>query len=37
MDRFPIRRIGDKVIVSLDRVLQSDKEAPAWNAAQVSI
>jgi Rieske Fe-S protein len=35
LDRFPIRRDGASVIVSLDRVFQSDQNAAAWNAAGV--
>ena len=37
MDRFPVRRDGDKVIVSLDRVYQADKHAAAWAAAAVDL
>jgi Rieske Fe-S protein len=33
LDRFPVRRDGEMVIVSLDRVYQADKHAAAWAAA----
>jgi len=37
LDRFPIRRDGASVIVSLDRVFQSDQNTAAWNAAAVDV
>ena len=37
LDRFPIRRDGDFVIVTTDRVYRSDQNQPAWNAAAVAV
>ncbi len=37
MDRFPIRRDGASLIVSLDRVFQSDVDAAGWAAAVVTL
>jgi Rieske Fe-S protein len=37
LDRFPIRREGDSVVVSLDRVFHSDQNAQAWAAAAVDL
>lgn len=36
MDRFPVRKEGGEVVVTIDRVYQSDKDANGWNAASVS-
>jgi Rieske Fe-S protein len=35
LDRFPIRKDGANVIVSVDRVFRSDQNAPAWQNAHV--
>lgn len=35
MDRFPIRRDGTNVVVSIDRVFHSDLDGAAWSAASV--
>ena len=35
LDRFPIRREGTSVVVSLDRVFHSDANKAAWSAATV--
>ncbi|BCS31006.1 hypothetical protein TBR22_A02050 [Luteitalea sp. TBR-22] len=35
MDRFPIRKEGAQVVVTIDRVFQSDKDANGWNGANV--
>jgi Rieske Fe-S protein len=35
MDRLPIRREGDAVIVDVDAAYQSDAQATAWQAAAV--
>lgn len=37
LDRFPIRREGSAVIVSLDRVFRSDQNPQAWAAAAVDV
>ena len=37
LDRFPIRRDGNLVVVSLDRVFHSDQNAQAWAAASVDV
>jgi Rieske Fe-S protein len=37
MDRLPIRRNGASVIVSLDRMIQSDTDAAGWAAAVVTL
>jgi Rieske Fe-S protein len=37
LDRFPIRRADTSVIVTMDRVYHSDREADAWNAAVVDV
>lgn len=37
MDRFPIRKDGTNVIVTIDRVYHSDKNAAAWAAAAVDV
>jgi nitrite reductase/ring-hydroxylating ferredoxin subunit len=33
MDRFPVRRAGDSVLVDLNRLLRSDQQAQDWAAA----
>jgi len=35
MDRFPVRMDGGQVVVTTDRVYQSDKDPNGWNAAMV--
>ena len=37
MDRLPIRRVGDKLLVNADRVYESDKDAAGWAAASVAV
>jgi Rieske Fe-S protein len=37
LDRFPVRKDGSTVIVTTDRVFQSDQNAPAWNEAGIDI
>jgi Rieske Fe-S protein len=36
MDRFPVRMDGTQVVVTVDRVYQSDKDPAGWNAAVVN-
>jgi nitrite reductase/ring-hydroxylating ferredoxin subunit len=37
LDRFPIRRDGDAVVVSLDAVFRSDQNRAGWDAAAVEV
>ena len=37
MDRFPIKRDGDRLVVDLDRLLRSDQQPQDWGAAAVSL
>lgn len=37
MDRFPIRKNGASLVVDVSRMLQSDKEKAAWDAAIVAV
>jgi len=37
LDRFPIRRAADTVVVETSRVFQSDKDAAGWNAATITV
>jgi Rieske Fe-S protein len=37
MDRLPIRRDGDQVVVDLSRMVRSDQEPAEWAAASVAI
>jgi nitrite reductase/ring-hydroxylating ferredoxin subunit len=37
MDRLPIRRDGDQVVVDLSRMIRSDQDPGAWAAASVAI
>ena len=37
MDRFPLRRAGDNVVVDLTRLLRSDQQAQDWTAATVAV
>lgn len=36
MDRYPIRRDGAKVIVSIDRTIESDRDLAGWTGAAVN-
>ena len=36
LDRFPIRRDGDKVLVTTDMVFRADKDPAGWQAAAVA-
>ena len=37
MDRLPIRRDGDQVVVDLSRMIKSDEQPDAWTADAVAI
>src|SRR4029077_20561391 len=37
MDRFAIRRDGDKVVVDLDKLYQQDKDSADWKAALIQV
>jgi nitrite reductase/ring-hydroxylating ferredoxin subunit len=37
LDRFPVRREGDQIVVSIDRVYRSDQGLAAWTAAAISV
>jgi Rieske Fe-S protein len=37
MDRFAIRRAGDRLVVDLDRLFRSDQQPQDWGAAAVSL
>jgi len=37
MDRFAIRRDGDKVVVDLDKLYQQDTDLAAWKAAVIQV
>lgn len=37
MDRLPIRRDGDAVLVDINRMIQSDKDPSGWAAATVAL
>jgi Rieske Fe-S protein len=37
MDRFPIHRSGDTLVVDVSHILRSDQAAAAWAAAHVSL
>jgi Rieske Fe-S protein len=37
LDRFPIRRDGDFVVVNLDAVFRSDQDRAGWEAASVNL
>jgi hypothetical protein len=37
MDRFPIKRDGDSIVVDLSRVYRSDEDAAGWAGAAVAI
>ena len=37
LDRFPIRRDGTSLVVTVDRVYRSDQNLPAWTNASVDL
>jgi nitrite reductase/ring-hydroxylating ferredoxin subunit len=37
MDRFPIRKDGNTIVIDLDRVFHSDADKDAWAAANVAV
>jgi len=37
MDRFAVRRDGDKVVVDLDKLYQQDKDPAEWKAALIPV
>jgi Rieske Fe-S protein len=37
MDRFAIRRDGDKIVVDLDKLYQQDKDSAEWKAALIQV
>ena len=37
MDRFPIKKNGGSLLVDVSRLIQSDKEKAAWDAAVVAV
>jgi Rieske Fe-S protein len=37
LDRFPIRRVGDTVVIEMGRVFQSDKDPTGWTGATVAV
>ena len=37
LDRFPIRKEGTSLVVSLDRVFHSDANTAAWSSAEVDV
>jgi Rieske Fe-S protein len=37
LDRFPLRKEGESVVVSLDRVFHSDANKAAWDAATIEV
>ena len=37
MDRLPIRRAGDRLLIDADKVYESDKDAAGWAAAVVKL
>jgi Rieske Fe-S protein len=37
MDRFPVSRAGDTLVVDLSRLLRSDQQPQEWEAASVSV
>lgn len=37
LDRFPIRRDGDSVVVSLDAVFRSDENRSGWDGAAITL
>lgn len=37
MDRLPIRREGDEIMVDADHMIRQDQDAAAWEAASVAV
>jgi Rieske Fe-S protein len=37
MDRFAVRRDGDKLVVDLDKLCQQDKDSAEWKAALIQV
>lgn len=37
MDRYAVRRDGDKLVVDVDTVFEQDKQGAQWSSAQVSL
>jgi hypothetical protein len=37
MDRFAVKRAGDRLVVDLDRLFRSDQQPQDWGAAAVSL
>jgi Rieske Fe-S protein len=37
MDRFAVKRAGDKLVVDLNRLFRSDQQAQDWSAAAVAV
>ena len=37
LDRFPVRRAGESILVMVDRVYRSDKDPTGWAAAHVAL
>ena len=37
MDRFPIRKDGNTIVIDLDRVFHSDADKDAWAAASLAV
>jgi Rieske Fe-S protein len=37
LDRFPVRRDGSSIVVTVDRVYRSDQSLAAWNSAFVDV
>jgi Rieske Fe-S protein len=37
MDRLPIRRVGDELIVEVDKLYQQDENQAEWSAAFVAV
>jgi hypothetical protein len=37
MDRFAIRRDGDKLVVDLDKLYQQNTDLEAWKAAVIQL
>jgi nitrite reductase/ring-hydroxylating ferredoxin subunit len=37
LDRFPVRRDGGSIVVSVDRVYRSDQNEAAWRTASVAV
>lgn len=37
MDRFPVRRAGNTVVVDVSTLIASDRDRPAWDAAAIAV